>query len=234
MQFDTYQITTKTLDVMLHLYHLNITAVIFLAQFLAFCTRTDAVHSPNDERQVSWSGLSDILEINELDPSWQDDAQSGPKENATSSQKNEGGKGKTKQIRIRTSTPEQKQLRKIERQRIKDRINSDPVAKDNFKKKKALWNKTYKARRMLRMTESERNSFQLHKKQANHKYNMLRKEKCGGYSCPKMQRLSEIRKLQVQGKANEEDLKYLQDYRDEQRLIRRKQRAAQKGGSQRE
>ncbi|PWN36692.1 uncharacterized protein FA14DRAFT_186877 [Meira miltonrushii] len=208
-------------------YIIGITAIVSLI----FCTRTDGAHSPDDKSQGSWSGLSDILEINQFDPTWQGEVQSGYRGDANTSQNNEGGQEKAKRKKIRLSTPEKQQSRKLRRQRFNDALNSDPVRKDIYKKKKAEWNRAYKARRRARITGSEKKAFKLLESQANRRYYMKRKEKYGGYSCPMMQRLNEIKKLHEEGKANEEDLKILHDYREGQKLARRKQRAAQKSGT---
>lgn len=40
------------------------------------CIPTGEVQSPNDNSQGSWSGLSDILDVDHFDPGWQDKLQS--------------------------------------------------------------------------------------------------------------------------------------------------------------
>lgn len=82
---------------------------------------------------------------------------------------------------------------------------------------------------LSKLTESEKAALILRAKQARQQYSKSVKSKCGGYSSPKMQRLNEIKKLQKEGKATENDLKFLQDYREKTKLTRRKERAALKG-----
>lgn len=81
---------------------------------------------------------------------------------------------------------------------------------------------------MSKLTESEKEAYLLEKQQARKQYRKLNKEKHGGFSSGKMKRLNEIRQLKEQGKASEDDLKFLKDYQESEKLKRRKERAALK------
>lgn len=202
----------------------SITAFCLFASIISNCTPTR-----NAGSQGSWSGLSDILEINHFDADWQDEVQSGNKEVeqtqivSTHPQTDSNSKEEPKRKRIRDN-----EKFKVYRQNYKNRIKSNPLAQQLFRMRKNESNKRWEAKKVSKLSESEKEAFFIRKQQIKKEYNKSYKLKYGGHSCPKRQRIGEIRSLRAQGKATENDLKELQSYNQRQSLMRKKSRHASK------
>lgn len=208
----------------------SIPVIFSIAKNSVYCVPIGESPTLDNTSQGSWSGLSDIVKLDHFDPSWQDDIQSANKEgkDADVSQNTERGKKKSTRKRFRSSV-EDKLKRKVHLENMKKSRKSDPVAEQAHKKKRNEWNRKWRTNMLSKLTESEKAALLLREKQARQRYNKSVKNKYGGYSNPKMQRLNGIKTLQKEGKATENELKFLQDYREKTKLTRRKERAALKG-----
>lgn len=212
-----------------------LTAIALLDLILVHCIPTGEVHSSNNNSQGSWSGLSDILNVDHFDPGWQDRLKSdlNEGENAqvgevSSSQMNKSRKKKPKQRRKR-NTPEDRAKQKLYLQNYRNSLKMNPEAQKKYKQRQNMYTQKWLTKKMSRLTESEKEAYLLEKQQARLQYRRSDKEKYGGFSSKKMKRLNEIRESKKQGKASEDDLKFLKDYQVSQKLKRRKERAVLKG-----
>lgn len=212
---------------------LSIIAISVLAQVSVHCKPADEEHSPNDKSFGSWSGLSDILEINNFDPGWQEETQSGYRED----ENNQVGRSspriaktgrKIRRKRRDRNTPENRERQRIYRQNFRNRLKSNPEAQQRYREKKKKYNRKWEANRILKLTESEKEALKVRNKQAKLQSNLAYRSRCGGYSSPKQQHLVMIRGMKAAGIANEDDLKILHEYQEEQKLKARKRRAAKK------
>ncbi|PWN36694.1 uncharacterized protein FA14DRAFT_152122 [Meira miltonrushii] len=215
---------------------LSIISIFPSNQFLVYCIPTSEVYSNDNKQQGSWSGLSDILEINDFDSEWHNEAQSGHNkegrdvqigESITHATKVNGKKPKQRRSR---NTPEHRAKRKLYREKLKSIFEKDPVAQQVYREKKNKANRKWKAKKISKMTEIEKEALFMRKKRTKKQWEKLYNERCGGFSSPKQQRLNMIRKMKAEGTANEADLKFLHEYQEEQKQRKRKSRAAQKGG----
>lgn len=196
---------------------------------------TNEIHSTSYQSGNSWTGLSDILELSRFDADWQAEVDSGFKIGnnehiKTSTNENQASIDKKKQPtgkRIR-NTPEDRLKQKFYRQHFDARIQSNPELFEKYKAKRRIWNATSRYRRLSKMTESEKEAYKLHRKQAKIKYQLSIKQKFGGFSSEKAQRLSTIRKMKIQGNASEQDLKFLHDHQQKARETYQRRRNSKK------
>lgn len=205
---------------------------VYLPKILVYCT----IHSSsNGDGEEGWSGLSDILQIDQFDPNWEEEVQStqkndqiGPSEQHQIIERN-GTKKKMPRIR---NTPEHKRRQKIYAKRYKAKVRSNPEVYEILKAKKNEYNMRWKKNKLAKMTETEREEFQLRtakiKQQNKEKNKEINRKRFGGFSSARSQKLSTIRKLKAEGKASEEELRYLQKDTESEKIARRKQRAAKK------
>lgn len=178
-----------------------------------------------------WSDLSDIVELNHFDPGWNEEVQSEIKneipisanENMPSTDKRQRSKRKRKE---RTDIERMKQ--KEYQKRYLEKIRSDPQKKEVYRAQRKQWNADWKLKKLSKMTESEKKALEARIGKKRSIYDQKMKAKYGGFATAKSQRLNTIRRLKFEGKASEEDLKYLHDYQEREKIIRRKQRAAKK------
>lgn len=93
---------------------MSIPVIFLIAKNFVYCIPTGESPTLDNTSQGSWSGLSDIVEIDHFDPSWQDDIQSANKErkDAKISQDTERDKKKSPKKRFRSSV-EDRLKRKI-------------------------------------------------------------------------------------------------------------------------
>ncbi|PWN36695.1 uncharacterized protein FA14DRAFT_169653 [Meira miltonrushii] len=213
----------------------SFTVIILLDLISVHCFPTGEIHSSNNEKEGSWSDLSDILEMNHFDPSWQDEVQSGKQQvtdtqamNA-SLQANEENKSKPRKRKSR-STPEAREKQRIYSQKFKDSLKTNPLKRVKFNEMRMVQERKREANKMSKMTDNEREIYLLHKKQTRSHYRISSKEKYGGFSSLKMKRLHDIRIKKGEGTATEDDLKYLQDHN----LAKRKNYAAHKQRQQKD
>lgn len=186
-----------------------------LFQVKVYCTHIGSSNLNDNIIDKEWSGLSDIIEINQFDPTWNQEVQSSLKQD-------QKDKIRTKPVRKNVS----KERKKEYRDRFNARVKLDPEAKEYYKAKKYEWNKRWESKRLSRLTKEEKEAFIISKREAKRISHRNARKRFGGFTSRKMQRLHEIRNMKAEGKASEEDLKYLHDYQAAERIRKNKTQAA--------
>lgn len=181
-----------------------------------------------------WSGLSDLLDLSVLDSSFHDEIQSTYKPTQGQSAKDVDQLKAVTKIKMNSNQPKRpSSQRKRERQRIynqrfRDKVRSNPALHEEYRIKKNENSRKWHAKKVSNLNEEEKVAYSIKRNSKNRLYYKKAKKNFGGFSSKSSQRLNLIRTKKAEGKANEEDLKFLHDYRDKENAKKRKSYAAKK------
>jgi hypothetical protein len=171
-----------------------------LFQVKVYCTHSGSSNLNDNIIEREWLGLI-------VDPTWNQEVQNSLKQD-------QKDKIRTKPVCKNVSKAKLKEYR----DRFNARVKMDPEAKEIYKGKKNEWNKRWESKRLSKSTKEEKEAFIISKREARRISQRNARKRFGGFASSKRQRLHEIRNLKAEGKASEEDLKYLHDYQAAERI----------------
>ena len=157
---------------------------------------------------VNWSSLGNIIDMDELEND-KSNIYSHQISSRVSDTKN------TKRKRILLSEEEKAKRKKESRQRYKEKLESDPIKKENSHKRRLEVHRLWRQKRRGTITKEEQ-------EKRRERQKVTAKAKNSGFSSKLSHDWHNLRILEANRKANEADLAKLKEYREKDRIYKYK------------